>query len=256
MPKKITLNFWNALLMIFCIQLIPSAMCALAALIFKDFYDISNDGFKEFLMYIETLLSLPFIFWSIKKTGTNIKDSFVLPDSLTLIKMFVTVLLLFIILRPFDHFDSFYEALLNSKIRIPNTTTKPFFTVFSLKIILLVPIIEELFFRGLVLKSFLKKYSPLYAILLSSFLFGIFHASLYYLIYYTLLGILFGLLYYSSNSLVTSILAHISYNACCLFNSTYIDFNTTNTINVLSIYLTTIGILFLLLKEPFKALRT
>lgn len=78
-----------------------------------------------------------------------------------------------------------------------------------LEIVLLAPIIEELFFRGFLFTSLALKYTPLKAIFLSSLLFGIFHIDI-------LGGFIFGsvlcIIYINTKSLAPIMLIHILNN--------------------------------------------
>lgn len=71
---------------------------------------------------------------------------------------------------------------------------------------------EELFFRGLILSG-LRSFGKWPAILISSFLFGIAHSSIYRLLPTFLLGILFGYLVWRSGSIAASIIAHAINNS-------------------------------------------
>ncbi|RYY99273.1 MAG: CPBP family intramembrane metalloprotease [Chitinophagaceae bacterium] len=73
---------------------------------------------------------------------------------------------------------------------------------------------EELFFRGIVQRLFIKgTRSPWAGILIAAFLFSFFHMQFYGFIPRFLLGILLGAAYWYSGSLWTAILAHFAYDA-------------------------------------------
>ncbi|MBU1055142.1 MAG: CPBP family intramembrane metalloprotease [Proteobacteria bacterium] len=84
---------------------------------------------------------------------------------------------------------------------------------------------EELFFRGVVQKELYETYSPFYAIVFASFIFGLWHLPfgifyklkgweiLLYVIGTSLVGLIFGGLYYKSKSLLVAGLAHGMWNA-------------------------------------------
>ncbi len=79
-------------------------------------------------------------------------------------------------------------------------------------VIVLAPIIEEPIFRGFVMSAWLRR-GTLAGLVLSGFLFASVHLEIAAILPITLLGIVFGLLVQRSNSLYSSILAHMSYNA-------------------------------------------
>lgn len=247
MKNKFVLNFWHALLLLIGIRAVYILIYVIIAVLFRTTY--KTYPFEIFLEYTSILLFVPFIFWFAKKTDTNFKDSLFVPDLSTVIKMIVVVVLAqTIVLSPLIHIDNFFELLKNSELRIFGKAIRPLFPLLDLRLILIVPIIEELFFRGLVLKNFLKKYSPLYAILLSSILFGVYHLNLDTLIFHISLGIIIGTLYFKTNSMILVMLAHIIWNALSLFKYDYIVLDLTSSILHLFVYLTAItSVVFLLI---------
>jgi membrane protease YdiL (CAAX protease family) len=79
-------------------------------------------------------------------------------------------------------------------------------------ICVLAPVIEEMLFRGVFLRSFLNRHSPWTAILLSSLLFGFVHFDPGHIVVATLLGTALGWLYYATRSLWPSVIAHAFQN--------------------------------------------
>lgn len=76
----------------------------------------------------------------------------------------------------------------------------------------LAPVLEEMFFRGIVLRSFLHQYSRRTAILGSAALFGLAHMNVYQFVVGLALGIIAGWLYERARSLWPCILLHAAYN--------------------------------------------
>ena len=74
------------------------------------------------------------------------------------------------------------------------------------------PVLEEMLFRGVILRSFLHQYSRTVAILWSSALFGIAHLNLYQIMTAMAIGIVAGWLYERCRSLWPCILLHAAYN--------------------------------------------
>jgi uncharacterized protein len=74
------------------------------------------------------------------------------------------------------------------------------------------PVLEEMLFRGVILRGFLRQYSRTFAILWSATLFGIAHLNLYQLATALVLGIVSGWLYERCRSLWPCILLHAAYN--------------------------------------------
>jgi membrane protease YdiL (CAAX protease family) len=82
---------------------------------------------------------------------------------------------------------------------------------YAITFIVLAPLTEEPIYRGFILQAWLRR-GMWMGIVLSSFLFGLFHTQIAPLLPLTLWGIVLGLLAYRSGSVLSSIIAHASYN--------------------------------------------
>lgn len=78
---------------------------------------------------------------------------------------------------------------------------------------LVAPVLEEMLFRGIILRSFLHQYPRRNAILASAFLFGLAHLNIYQFAVGVALGCFLGWLYERTRSLWPCILLHASYNS-------------------------------------------
>lgn len=78
---------------------------------------------------------------------------------------------------------------------------------------LVAPMLEEMLFRGVILRGFLRHYSPLNAILASSVLFGVMHLNIYQIPGAFIFGCFVGWLFYLTRSLWPCIFAHALANA-------------------------------------------
>ena len=78
-------------------------------------------------------------------------------------------------------------------------------------VVIIGPIVEELIFRKLMIDR-LSPHGELYAVIVSSVAFGIFHQNIYQLFYATLLGFLLGYLYLKSGDIKISIFVHMIIN--------------------------------------------
>jgi membrane protease YdiL (CAAX protease family) len=74
------------------------------------------------------------------------------------------------------------------------------------------PVLEEMLFRGVIQRAFLRQYSRAFAILWSATLFGIAHLNLYQMMTALAIGIVAGWLYERCRSLWPCILLHAAYN--------------------------------------------
>jgi len=94
---------------------------------------------------------------------------------------------------------------------IPRPTSFLDSAVYAATLILLAPVTEEPIFRGFVLRAWSRRGTVL-GLVVTSLLFAAFHFELALLLPGTFLGIGLGLLVQRSNSLFSSVVAHMSYN--------------------------------------------
>ena len=102
-------------------------------------------------------------------------------------------------------------SLIGPGPQIPYPTSAIESIVYAVALILLAPITEEPIFRGFVMSAWLRR-GTLPGLFLSGFLFASLHLQLAAILPLTLLGIVFGFLAQRSNSLYSSIIAHMCYN--------------------------------------------
>ncbi|MCK9211753.1 MAG: CPBP family intramembrane metalloprotease [Ignavibacteriaceae bacterium] len=98
--------------------------------------------------------------------------------------------------------------------------------------IVLVPLLEEILFRGMFLGDFIKLYSPIKAILYSSILFALIHINPSQMLTAFLGGLFLGFVYYKTNNLLPCIVLHSVINGLsgilfkyCSPNSSYFSDN-------------------------------
>ncbi|MEH2192037.1 MAG: type II CAAX endopeptidase family protein [Nostoc sp.] len=107
---------------------------------------------------------------------------------------------------------------------------KPFTNIsemilWSFSVMLLAPIIEEFFFRGIILQKWAIKWGVRAGILTSSLLFAILHLR-FDIIPLFVTGIISSILYFKTRCLITSILYHFFYNTIVTILSLIDYFNT------------------------------
>ncbi|NHZ37566.1 CPBP family intramembrane glutamic endopeptidase [Massilia rubra] len=83
-------------------------------------------------------------------------------------------------------------------------------------ICVLAPVLEEMLFRGIILRSFLGQYPKWAAILASAGLFGFAHMNLYQYVGAVIIGVFLGWLYERTRSLLPCIALHAAYNTACI----------------------------------------
>lgn len=98
------------------------------------------------------------------------------------------------------------------------TTNLTFFTAYGLlRLLVIVPFLEELFYRKLIFSSLLEKLGVYISIIISSLLFSIGHLDFNNSIIFFIFGMILGVTYWKTRNLYYPILIHIFINAITLF---------------------------------------
>jgi membrane protease YdiL (CAAX protease family) len=121
--------------------------------------------------------------------------------------------------------NEFHNFIFDSNYRITyEFSLERISTIRIIESVILVPILEEYFFRGYILKKLLEKHKAFIALIISSFLFAIIHLPFeapffdflafdIHKAYLVLLGgMISGILYLKSNSVGPSIIFHLFWN--------------------------------------------
>ena len=87
---------------------------------------------------------------------------------------------------------------------------------------IIAPIFEELLFRGLIFGELKKITDVRLALVIQALIFGVFHLNIIQGTYAFLIGLVLGFLYYRSNSLLSPILMHITFNASTIIISHFL----------------------------------
>jgi membrane protease YdiL (CAAX protease family) len=209
MKEKVFPNFWQVVLIIALLTTTNLIVYTITS------WMIAEHNFSTFYQTIQVIAIVlnfvPYIVYIINKTNIKLGDYLALPDFNTLIKIIiVSVLVRFVITIPLYHVNVFYNLLLDSKIRLIGSSMyfKAPAIVIGLRWIF-IPIAEEILFRGLVLKQFLKQFTPIKAVLLSSLIFSFYHLTLVDFAGHFVVGIILGIFYYKTNSITVSSILHI-----------------------------------------------
>jgi len=162
----------------------------------------------------------------------NRKSKFIFnPAYLTLFPLIIIVSYAFLIVGEFTIFllpepsgilKQLFDTLTNAMKEIFNNKVAGF-----LMVAVTAPILEEILFRGVILKALLKKYAPYKAILLSAIAFGIFHLNPWQFLYATVLGLWLGYIYWKTRSLFYPILIHMLLNGTAFVAAQFLDMETT-----------------------------
>ncbi|WP_245725426.1 CPBP family intramembrane glutamic endopeptidase [Pandoraea oxalativorans] len=81
------------------------------------------------------------------------------------------------------------------------------------------PVVEEMLFRGIVLRGFLTQYPSGTAIAHSAAVFGLAHLNIYQVVTLPLIGLILGKMYERTRSILPGILLHMAYNTAVVVNS-------------------------------------
>jgi membrane protease YdiL (CAAX protease family) len=97
--------------------------------------------------------------------------------------------------------------------------------VLIVALVVVAPLAEEIFFRGIVYNAWLREYGPWQALIGSALLFALIHGSLFVLLPIFGLGLALALLYRWTSSLPASIAMHATFNGITLALGLLVRFN-------------------------------
>lgn len=197
-PKSLVV----ALLIVICLQFL-GAMINLPVYFNEGFYHITLP--LSFL--VGSLIAIFVVIPYVKTTWKEISKHIWTPTSIAVIFLSVVMYLLML---PFAEFltsfiqttgskwlEDFYSEIMYAFEKMLHYKVAGFITV-----CILAPVFEEILFRGIVLRGLLQNgTSPIIAIILSSFLFGLAHLNPWQFLGAGFLGAIFGYVYYRTKSL-------------------------------------------------------
>ena len=121
----------------------------------------------------------------------------------------LTMLILFLM----GFFGSLFPSIFESYSLVGNAINATHNSILSLVIVIvLIPIFEEIFFRGVIFGFLRDNYKFPIALIVQALVFGIAHGNLVQSVYAFILGLFLGAFFYYTNSLYSSIISHITYN--------------------------------------------
>lgn len=129
-------------------------------------------------------------------------------------------------------------------------------------ICLIAPMVEEMLFRGIILRSFLRQYPPGTAIVHSSAVFGLAHLNAYQFLVAFCIGLVLGKLYERTRSLLPGILLHGCYNTAVVViasraspDASFLDWPASWWLGALASGSFGAWMLYRLIRIPAKVLR-
>lgn len=121
--------------------------------------------------------------------------------------------LIFLVLLTFQVGLNFpFQKIINSLVTSNSDLYKTMSLGYIAGALFLAPILEEILFRGILLKGLLTSNSPKKAIIISSIFFGLVHGQPGMITGAILLGLFLGYIYYKTNSIGLTILMHFATN--------------------------------------------
>lgn len=171
-------------------------------------------NFSLWLNFDKTMVGFLFLLFSHIKFKSDVKLIF----SRDIILLFITSILTILIV-------GFSISFLNFDFKIPHFG---FLLLWSIKMLISVAVVEELFFRGFIQKNlslffYNIKYRKNISLIVASIIFGVFHIQLGmdFVVLATVAGFFYGLIYSRTNSIQPAILMHFMVNFIHLILFTY-----------------------------------
>lgn len=219
-------SFWGLLgVAVFMFAQVLAMVTCLILRIDIDVYE----GLYSFVAAVAAIIMVGF--YAILRGGFSIKkNTLVYKDKLTAEMIFPAIIIAFglmgIVMLYFfaaDKIASFFPSV-NDEIDVYNEAVDRYAVVDADKIpaidswlnliavCVLVPFVEELTFRGILLGELLRKTNPQIAIILSSLIFGLMHGLSVQIGYALISGIIIGIVYYTTHSMWATVILHGVFN--------------------------------------------
>tara|TARA_B110001452_G_C15196433_1_gene415276 strand:- start:452 stop:1219 length:768 start_codon:yes stop_codon:yes gene_type:complete len=160
------------------------------------------------------------IYLTLKVLGIKCEFSFSFPKLKT--SIYITLLAVcFIISYPFIAILNFMSDLSRNIIELSefNFSIKTNYVFYYFNIIFITPILEELYYRKIILLQIEKKYNAFWAILISTILFSVYHMDYTQCQISFVFGLLSGYLYFKTKRIEISILLHSLINIFTIITS-------------------------------------
>lgn len=120
-----------------------------------------------------------------------------------------------------------------------------------LQVCLIAPIIEELFFRGLIFSLMSKLLPFVFANVVQAIVFGIYHGNVVQAVYAFILGMFIGYILFFTGSLVYTIVLHMSINLTGMFIDRIVPMDAVLIVRMV-IMIISFVIIYLLVKNIYK----
>ena len=218
MQKKFFPNTKIQTVLLILIGFILGSPFAISSLMYEEDVDKAIWGFPMTKALLFSYLAIILIAWYINKKRKLSAD---LDFRLTKLHMLPLIL---VVLFSFQlglnlPFQKVCDNVFSLDTHISSTEL-----LFILITILIMPVLEEILFRGFILKGILSTYSPKRAIIFSAAIFGVINLQYSMIPGAVCFGLLFGFIYYKTNSIGITILLHTATNLFGFFAS-YLNYH-------------------------------
>ena len=185
---------------------------------------MNNYIYKSALLMtgIVSVISIPILYWFYRKDCIRRKyeslgqqkESAVPVNIITYIVTVILMISVSQLTNELIEITGLYELFpyYTSEVSEKIISNQPIAIIISV-LIFLGPIAEELVFRGLIFKRLQDYIGTIWAVLISSLLFGMYHQNMVQFVYAGLLGLVFAMLISLTGSLKITMVAHIAANA-------------------------------------------
>ncbi len=195
---------------------------------------------QSFIFFISAFLLIPFIAFGYRKSGVNILEQIFMPKPIMVLVVIILAVSLELIVNPLLlNPVGFFQNIRDGRIEIIDfkALELSYSAIFSIVHgVILAPVFEEIFFRGLILSQLLKTHTPIIAIGTSALLFSVAHMQVEGVFAIFVSGVLFSIIYCKTRSLSLVILLHS-------FSNLFQTFITTNKVDITN----TLTIVFLVI---------
>lgn len=252
MNKESYPNPWQCVWLFFRIIII-FGMFLFLTLTLPQFFNIQlSPVYYSIISTIAPFLWIPIILFVQKESGMKLNLSLDFPHLRTVILLIILVISTKIITNPLYNITVSIKYLIEGRLKIDNLELLEFnfsLIVRFIGLVFVVPIFEEIFWRRQILVLFLNKYSPSFAVVLSSLLFAIGHLKFNSIIALLIWGLLFGIIYYQTQSLGATIFAHSLCNFLDFFTKhEFIYLTTSNIIINFLCFISSLASLFFIIR--------
>ena len=206
MQKKFFPNTKIQTVLMILIGFIIGSPMAISFLIYEEDVNKAIWGFPMTMALLVSYIAVILIAWLINRKRKFKADLHFELEKLNLFTLILVVLFSFQLGLNLP-FQRVCDTLFSSETHIFSIEL-----LFILVMVLIMPVLEEILFRGFILKGLLSNYSPKKAIIFSGTIFGIINLQPSMIPGAICFGLLFGYIYYKTNSIGITILLHAATN--------------------------------------------